>query len=141
MDLRDKTVMVIGSGISGTGAIEMLERLGADTVLYDSNEKLDEESIRGRLRPDSRTRLIFGKIPEDVQASLSLVILSPGVPVDLPVVEAVEAANIPVWGEVELAYQFGKGRIAAITGTNGKTTRRSMWWEISGGLTQGRLWK
>ena len=130
MDLRDKTVMVIGSGISGTGAIEMLERLGADTVLYDSNEKLDEESIRGRLRPDSRTRLIFGKIPEDVQASLSLVILSPGVPVDLPVVEAVEAANIPVWGEVELAYQFGKGRIAAITGTNGKTTTTTLVGEI-----------
>ena len=130
MDLRNKTVMVIGSGISGTGAIEMLERLGADTVLYDSNEKLDEESIRGRLRPDSRTRLIFGKIPEEVQASLSLVILSPGVPVDLPVVEAVEAANIPVWGEVELAYQFGKGRIAAITGTNGKTTTTTLVGEI-----------
>ncbi|MCI9134628.1 MAG: UDP-N-acetylmuramoyl-L-alanine--D-glutamate ligase [Lachnospiraceae bacterium] len=130
MDIAGKHVLVIGSGISGIGAVEMLEKLGACPILYDSNEKLDAEAVRAKLRPGSETPVIFGKIPEEVQASLSLVVLSPGVPVDLPVVEAVEAAGIPVWGEVELAYQFGKGRIAAITGTNGKTTTTTLVGEI-----------
>lgn len=130
INIEGKNVLVIGSGISGIGAVEMLEKLGACPILYDSNEKLKEEDIRKKLRPGSSTPVIFGKIPQEVQASLALVVLSPGVPVDLPVIEAVEAANIPVWGEVELAYQFGKGRIAAITGTNGKTTTTALVGEI-----------
>ena len=129
-NLTGKNVMVIGSGISGRGSVEMLEAVGANTILYDSNGNLTEESVRAKLKPDCKARLVFGKIPEDVQTSVDLVVLSPGVPVDLPVVEVFESMGVPVWGEIELAYQFGKGRIAAITGTNGKTTTTTLVGEI-----------
>lgn len=130
IDLTGKNVFVIGSGISGRGSVEMLEEVGANTILYDSNEKLEEAAVRAKLKPGCKARLIFGKIPEEVQREVDLVVLSPGVPVDLPLVEAFESAGVPVWGEVELAYQFGKGRIAAITGTNGKTTTTTLVGEI-----------
>ena len=53
---------------------------------------------------------------------LDLVVLSPGVPTDLPMVNAIRDKKIPIIGEIELAYQCAKGKILAITGTNGKTT-------------------
>ena len=54
---------------------------------------------------------------------ISLVILSPGVPTDTQFVEAFRTAGIPVWGEIELAYRIGKGRVIGITGTNGSSQR------------------
>ena len=128
--LKGKTVMVIGSGISGRGSVDMLEAVGANVILYDSNDKLKEEDIRAKLKDGSNVRMIFGKIPKEVQESVELLVLSPGVPIDLPVVEAFESAGVPVWGEIELAYQYGKGKIAAITGTNGKTTTTTLVGEI-----------
>ena len=56
--------------------------------------------------------------------------LSPGVPTDLPVIAAIREQGIPIWGEIELAYHFAKGRLLAITGTNGKTTTTSLLGEI-----------
>ena len=58
--------------------------------------------------------------------SLDLVVLSPGVPTDLPLVKRFYEMGLPVWGEVELAYRTGKGRVLAITGTNGKTTTTAL---------------
>ncbi len=67
--------------------------------------------------------------PEDM-ARIDLVVLSPGVPTDLPMVNELRNRQIPIWGEIELAYHFAKGRIIAITGTNGKTTTTSLVGEI-----------
>ena len=53
-------------------------------------------------------------------------VLSPGVPTDLPIVKGFYDQGLPVWGEVELAYQTGKGEVLAITGTNGKTTTTAL---------------
>lgn len=53
-------------------------------------------------------------------------------PIDSPVVKAFEAAGVPVWGEVELAYAFDKGKVLAITGTNGKTTTTALVGQIVG---------
>ena len=58
--------------------------------------------------------------------TLDLAVLSPGVPTDLPFVIKLQDKKIPVWGEIELAYVCGKGRLAAITGTNGKTTTTAL---------------
>ena len=63
-------------------------------------------------------------------ARIDLVVLSPGVPTDLPMVNELRNRQIPIWGEIELAYHFAKGRIIAITGTNGKTTTTSLVGEI-----------
>ena len=56
--------------------------------------------------------------------------LSPGVPTDIPMVNRLRDAGVKIWGEIELAYAFGKGRIIAITGTNGKTTTTALTGEI-----------
>ena len=64
--------------------------------------------------------------PKEVQDSLDLVVLSPGVPTDLPLVKSFYEQGLPVWGEVELAYRVGDGEVLAITGTNGKTTTTAL---------------
>ena len=56
--------------------------------------------------------------------------MSPGVPTDLPIVEKMREKSIPIWGEIELAYVFGKGDVLAITGTNGKTTTTALLGQI-----------
>ncbi|MCQ4691339.1 Mur ligase family protein, partial [Clostridium sp. SL.3.18] len=67
---------------------------------------------------------------EELLDGQDMVILSPGVPTDLPVVVEMRKRGIQVSGEVELAYAFGKGDVLAITGTNGKTTTTSLLGEI-----------
>ncbi len=129
MEWADKKVLVFGSGKSGIGAAALLSKLGAAPVIYDGNEKLDPAEILGKLE-DKNTEIILGEFPEEKLEGLDLVVMSPGVPCDLPVVDRFRAAGIRIWGEVELAYQIGKGRVLAITGTNGKTTTTSLLGEI-----------
>lgn len=126
MDLAKKQVLVFGTGLSGIGAAKLLESVQADPILYDSNSDRKEEDVRKKLEPGSRARIMTGQLPDSLADSLDLVVLSPGVPTDLPLVEKLREKNIPIWGEVELAYANGKGDVLAITGTNGKTTTTSL---------------
>ena len=126
MVVAGKKVLVFGSGISGIGAVKLLEENGADVVLYDGNEKLTEADVRAKLQEGSKARIIIGAFPEELPNTLDLVILSPGVPTDLPIILKMKEKEIPVIGEVELAYTFGKGDVLAITGTNGKTTTKEL---------------
>lgn len=128
--IKDKKILIIGSGVSGTGAVKLLEQAGATPTLYDSNGNLKETDIRTRLPEGSRCRIVLGELPEDLKKDTELVVLSPGVPVDLPLVEDMRKNGAAIWGEIELAYHFAKGRIAAITGTNGKTTTTTLVGEI-----------
>ncbi len=128
--ITDKKIVVIGSGVSGVGAVKLLEAAGAVPTLYDSNEKLTEAEVRKRLPEGSRCKVVLGEFPENLKKETELVVLSPGVPVDLPLVEELRTNGAAIWGEVELAYHFGKGKIAAITGTNGKTTTTTLVGEI-----------
>ena len=128
--ITDKKIVVIGSGVSGVGAVKLLEAAGAVPTLYDSNEKLTEAEVRKRLPEGSKCKIVLGEFPENLKKETELVVLSPGVPVDLPLVEELRTNGAAIWGEVELAYHFGKGKIAAITGTNGKTTTTTLVGEI-----------
>lgn len=128
MLVTGKKVLVFGSGISGIGAVKLLEDHGAEVVLYDGNESLDQASLREQL--GEKTTIVLGEFPEHLFEELELVVLSPGVPTDLPVILAMKEHGIQVIGEVELAYAFGKGDVLAITGTNGKTTTTSLLGEI-----------
>ncbi|MDY3917480.1 MAG: UDP-N-acetylmuramoyl-L-alanine--D-glutamate ligase [Candidatus Limivivens sp.] len=130
MNLKGKKVLVFGTGISGIGAAGLLEKTGSIPVLYDSNENLSEQDVRKKLPQDSRAEVITGELPGEVLAELALVVLSPGVPTDLPLVNSMREAGLPIWGEVELAYENGAGDVLAITGTNGKTTTTSLLGEI-----------
>ena len=130
MEAAGKKVLVFGSGISGMGAVSLLKEQEAQVILYDGNEGLDKEKIRKALGRDDKTEIIAGKFPEELIEELDLAILSPGVPTDLPVICKMKEAGIPVIGEVELAYEYGRGDVLAITGTNGKTTTTTLLGEI-----------
>ena len=130
MDLQGKKVLVFGAGISGIGSCGLLEKEGAEVILYDGNDKKDAEAMKAQLGEGSKVRVVLGAFPEEEMESLDLVVMSPGVPTDLPVVLAMKEKGIPVWGEIELAYVCGKGDVLGITGTNGKTTTTSLLGEI-----------
>lgn len=130
MEVKGRKVLVFGAGISGIGAAGLLEANGADVILYDGNEKLDPASLKEQLGEKSSAAVLTGKLPQETITSLDMAVLSPGVPTDLPVVLAMKEAGVQVIGEIELAYQFGKGDVLAITGTNGKTTTTSLLGQI-----------
>ncbi|EOS71893.1 UDP-N-acetylmuramoylalanine-D-glutamate ligase [Lachnospiraceae bacterium MD308] len=130
MEVSGKNVLVFGSGISGVGAVKLLNKHGAKVVLYDGNEKLDKEEVRKKLSGDFGTEIVIGEFPKELFDRIEIAVLSPGVPTDLPVVKEMQAHGILVTGEVELAYEFGRGDVLAITGTNGKTTTTTLLGEI-----------
>ena len=133
MDLNKKCVLVIGTGISGIGAATLLIQVGASVVLYDGNDKLTTEGILSRFDAAldvSGIKVRLGEMTPDVLEGVDLAVISPGVPVDAPFVENIRKNNIPIWGEIELAYNYSKGVLAAITGTNGKTTTTALTGEI-----------
>ena len=126
IDLTGKSVLVVGAGISGIGSATLLEEKGALPILYDGNGKLTEETVREKLPEGSHAEIVLGAFPKELAQRISLAVLSPGVPTDLDYVLYLKEQKIPVWGEIELAYNYGKGRVIAITGTNGKTTTTSL---------------
>lgn len=130
MDLAGKKVLVVGSGISGVAATELLKKKNVEVILFDGNKDLDTKALIEKAPVFSDAEIILGELPEEVMERINLVVLSPGVPTDLPMVNALREKNLPIWGEIELAYFFGKGRIVAITGTNGKTTTTALTGEI-----------
>ena len=132
MELKGKKVLVFGAGISGIGAADLLGRVQARPVIYDGNTKLKESEILGKLQNPSEVSVVLGEMSDKVLEGVELAVLSPGVPTDLDAVQKIRDKNIPIWGEVELAYQMGKGKVLAITGTNGKTTTTALLGKITG---------
>lgn len=131
-DLKGKRVLVIGSGLSGVGSVKLLDQIGAHPVMLEENTKVTEEDIRKKLYEEDRdkTEIIIGEITDDTLKTISLVVPSPAVPLDSPTVMRIKALSIPIWSEIELAYNFSKGNMVAITGTNGKTTTTTLVGEI-----------
>lgn len=135
MNLKKKKVLVFGSGISGIGATRLLEKQGADVILYDGKETLDKEDLLKKIGEGSKAQIILGELKDEVINSLDIVVMSPGVPTDLPIVNKIREKGVCIWGEIELAYRVGKGDVLAITGTNGKTTTTALLGEIM------KVWK
>lgn len=128
--MSKKKVLVFGSGISGIGAARLLEAKGREVILYDGNTALDKETLKMQIGEHTTAEVVLGELSEDVMKELDLVVMSPGVPTDLPVVNQMREMGLPIWGEIELAYTYGKGDVLAITGTNGKTTTTALLGEI-----------
>lgn len=130
IDIKDKSVIIVGTGKSGIGSAVLLEKNGALPVIYDGNEKTDVEAVRASLKDqlghETAAVIYTGTFPEKITDGIELSVLSPGVPVDADFVVYMKAQGIHIWGEIELAYHFAKGRVLAITGTNGKTTTTSL---------------
>ena len=123
-------MLVVGSGKSGVAAAELLRKKGITFVLFDGNKDLDVTALIEKNPVFAGAEILLGELAPEDMARIDLVVLSPGVPTDLPMVNELRNRQIPIWGEIELAYHFAKGRIIAITGTNGKTTTTSLVGEI-----------
>ncbi len=126
MNLKDKNVLVVGLGKSGIAAEKLLRVAGAKPILYDSNNKLDIDDLHEKLQDKGMTPVFVSTLPPEVEKEIDIVVVSPGVPLDMPFVEAFAKKGLPVIGEIELGYLMEKGRVIAITGTNGKTTTTTL---------------
>ncbi|MGI6118892.1 MAG: UDP-N-acetylmuramoyl-L-alanine--D-glutamate ligase [Bilifractor sp.] len=141
MDFQGKKVLVFGAGKSGIDSAVLLKQVGAEPFLYDQNQTLAVDEVRGKLSEAAKQtagadsagiEILLGELPEDRYASTSLVVMSPGIPCDIPVVERFRSRGTPVWSEIELAWRIGKGDVYAVTGTNGKTTTTALLGKILG---------
>jgi UDP-N-acetylmuramoylalanine--D-glutamate ligase len=125
MELAGKKVLVIGAARSGIAAATFLLRHGAVVALNDQKplEKWSAEALELR---SLGIGLIPGEPPSWLLDQMSLVVVSPGVPATIIPIRYAERAGAEVIGEIELASRFLKGRVIAITGSNGKTTTTSL---------------
>lgn len=130
MDIAGKKFLVVGTGISGIAAAELLIKENLEVLLYDGNVSLKEKDIREKSPFLEKTEILLGELPIEKMKHYDIAVLSPGVPTDIPVVNRMREAGLQIWGEIELAYMFEKGKVLAITGTNGKTTTTALLGEI-----------
>src|SRR5664280_1257319 len=129
MDVKGKRVLVVGLGKSGVASALFLEKRGARVAVSDakSQEQLRQEIP---LLLDHGISVETGQHGERTFRDQDLIVISPGVPFDVPQLVQARALGIPVIGEVELAARFLKGQIVAISGSNGKTTTTTLAGEI-----------
>ena len=123
---QKEKVLVLGAGISGINAGKLLTEVGRPVILYDGNKEKNEAELREQLGNPSDLTIVLGELTDEVLAQAGLCVISPGIPTDADFVMQVRTAGIPVWSEIELAYHYAKGRLIAITGTNGKTTTTAL---------------
>lgn len=127
---QGQKVIVAGTGISGIAAAKLLLEIGGEVVLYDGNADQDPEKIKASFKEQAKVTVVLGELKRTDLVGVELCIVSPGVPMDSPFVATIVDAKIPIWGEIQLAYHCAKGKLAAITGTNGKTTTTALTGEI-----------
>lgn len=129
MEYNGKKALVCGMARSGIAAAKLLKRLGAEVTLQDMKKRKDISADVLNLENEGIV-LYTGANPDDIACEQDIIVLSPGIPCDLPFITAAEAAGVSVISEVELAYTLTKCPITAITGTNGKTTTTTLTGEI-----------
>ena len=124
--MNDQKVLVAGAGKSGIAAAELLLSLGGEVILYDGNDRLDRDKLRAGFGEAARIHILLGELPRTALVGVELAIISPGIALDAPFVTVLDEAGDPIWGEIQMAYHVAKGRLIAITGTNGKTTTTAL---------------
>ena len=125
--LDGQNILVFGMGLSGVAATRLLLKVGASVVFFDTKE-VEDERINSEFQGVCQVR--YGSLTEQDLHAIDIVVISPGIPLDLPIVEEWKQRGLPIWGEIELAYVCGSGDVLAITGTNGKTTTTALLGEI-----------
>lgn len=122
MGINFKNALVVGLGYrSGLSAANFLSARGVDVTVSDAKSK--EELIDIIEKLNTGVKVVAGEqVPEILDRGFDIVVLSPGVPVSIPLVQEALKKGIPVISEIELAYRNMKGHIIAITGTDGKST-------------------
>ncbi len=129
LDVKGKRVLVVGLGRSGVASALFLEEKGARVTVSDAKT---EDQLRGEIPKllDRGIAVETGGHGERTFQQQDLIVVSPGVPGDVPLLAQARQRGIPVIGEIELASRFLKGHIVAITGSNGKTTTTALTGEV-----------
>ncbi len=117
--------LVIGAGKSGVASANFLAARGERVLLTDSAK---EPSLPVAL--DQRVERAFGRDDVALLDDVTTIVISPGVPLTIPLLQQAAMRAIPILGEIELAYRFLQGTIIAITGSNGKSTTTALIGEI-----------
>jgi len=123
--MKGKRVLVVGLGRSGVASALFLKELGAQVTVSDTKTQEELASEIPALL-DRGIIVEAGRHGERTFREVDLIVVSPGVPVDVPQLTQARERGIPVIGEIELAARFLRGKIVAITGSNGKTTTTAL---------------
>lgn len=122
----NEKIMVAGAGKSGISAAKLLLETGGTVFLYDGNEGLDAEALLSNFPKDAKITLKLGELERADIAGIQICVMSPGIDLETPFVRLLTDNKVQLWSEIELGYQVAKGKLVAITGTNGKTTTTAL---------------
>ncbi len=128
-NILKKKILVVGIGKSGLSVMETLHSLNVDVSIQDA-KSIDK--VDGQLLLYIKSKNIdcyFNETPSDI-SKFDMIVLSPGVSINVPFVQEAMNSNVEIIGELELAFRIGEGNYVAITGTNGKTTTTTLVGEI-----------
>jgi len=125
IELEGKRVLVVGLARTGIAAARFCAARGARVTAIDDRPKEQLGGAALELR-EIGCALAFGGDSRADFSAQDLIVPSPGVPSNHPVLAAARAAHVPVWSEIELAWRFLRGRVIGVTGSNGKTTTTSL---------------
>ena len=123
--MKGKKALVLGIGVSGAAAAELLLRKGALVSCSDLSDS-DETVRRARRLEEMGCRVELGWHTERFADGAEMVVISPGIDPSIPLVGGLALRGVPVLSEIELAYRFCRSPIVAVTGTNGKTTTATL---------------
>jgi len=124
LEIKGKRVLVYGAGLSGVAVCHFLLNKGAEVILADKKSREELSAEAQDLEEVGVKFHLNDMLPESV--NWDMLLKSPGISPAVPLVAMTKAANIPVIGDIELAYQFTKAPFIGITGTNGKTTTTAL---------------
>ncbi|MDD3293798.1 MAG: UDP-N-acetylmuramoyl-L-alanine--D-glutamate ligase [Geobacteraceae bacterium] len=129
MELKDRKILVVGLARTGASVARFLSERGARVTVTDRRER---EAVASFIESLQERDVAFelGRHGDETFLSADLIVVSPGVPMDIAPIKLAVSRGIPVISEIELAYRFIDAPIAAITGTNGKTTTTTLSGEI-----------
>lgn len=120
-------VYIIGLGKSGIAAAKILKKNHEEVTIYDSSNSPSLEIIKNDLAKENIVVKLGENLPLNNVQNPDLIVVSPGVPWDIPILEEARRKGIKTIGEMELAWQYlSKTPWIGITGTNGKTTTTAL---------------
>ncbi len=122
MNIKDKKVLIVGFGRSGQAAARYCLEAGAIVTVTDSNSNVAQDFSPANIGRSEDLRYIFGSHPAHIFTNADIIVVSPGVPLDIEPLKAAKKKGVPIVGEMELVLDKIKAPIIAITGTNGKST-------------------
>jgi UDP-N-acetylmuramoylalanine--D-glutamate ligase len=125
MELKNKRVLVVGLARTGVATALFCAERGAAVTATESRTESEIGATAAQLRA-AGVALELGGHQEKTFLQQDLIVPSPGVPADSPLLLAARAKGVTIWSEIELAYRFLQGKVIGITGSNGKTTTTSL---------------